>query len=68
MSVPFPRCLYYRATRNEKAYEELLSALRYNLRCGHYTVGPCTHFFRCRRPRDEKLEQLERRLARDLRS
>jgi len=66
VSIPIERCLYYRATRDEKAYRTLLSALSINRRFASLSIRPCPHRIKCRHPGEEALRELEERLNEDL--
>lgn len=66
MSVPISNCLLSKAVRDEAHYQRLLSAMRYNRECGHFTQVGCQHDPPCPEPTEEEYNKLEERLKKDL--
>jgi len=64
VSQPLSQCVIFRAALgDEQAYKFVLDAMRYNKKCGHYSVFPCTCDPPCRRPTEEQGDELNRRIA-----
>ena len=67
MSYPISYCLVSRAAYGDDvAYKALADAMRYNIKCGHYTQFPCNCDPKCVEVTQELGEALNQRLAEDL--
>lgn len=63
MSMPLSECrINAAALGNEKAYADLVEAMRFNLKRGSYSIFPCQHNPPCAQATKEQRETLEKRV------
>lgn len=62
MSMPISACLITAATKNETAFEQLLSAMRYNISCAGMTIYGCKCNPPCQVPPKETVEAMWKRM------
>lgn len=66
MSTPIQFCLVAKAANgDELAFQRLLTAMRENLKCGHWSQWPCKHDPKCTAS-EESIMAMSERLATEL--
>jgi len=64
MSQPLSQCIIFKAALgDEQAYKFVLDAMKYNKKCGHYSIFPCTCNPPCKQPSKEQGEELNRKIT-----
>ena len=63
MSQPISLCMISKAVTDPKALEDLIQAMRVNKRYGHWTQFGCRCTPPCRRPTQEELDALNKKIA-----
>ena len=67
MSTPFAYCLVSKAGNGDvAAYEKLREIMRYNLKCGHWSMFPCQCQPTCPELTEEQARALDAKLRADL--
>lgn len=66
MSQPISQCAIIEAAKDERAYQRLLRAMKYNKASGHFTVWPCECHPPCTKPSQAEQDWLTARLEKDL--
>lgn len=61
MSIPIKYCFLVEAAEKQASFVKLHPIMHSNLKCGHFSVFPCTHDPPCRDLTEQEWDDLRRR-------